>query len=214
MTEIIPTAEFNQLTILEILQRFWKPINLGTLGMTGHGCVNWYHQLVGKFHVYLHTKNQIYPSPLSWSIAKILQTLGYCYFRCFCTTGYDYQKRWYQLSGNFDVYLPPNNQIYPLSLSWNIAKTSQTCHFEYFGNVRARRAIAAQVCDDELCQFLLKQNGYLLCAWRQPEHLNLHNCYFCVMLQKQILVGRSKNFHLKVRLQSVYQFKSNDNRKH
>ena len=70
MTEIIPTAEFNQLTILEILQRFWKPINLGTLGMTGHGCVNWYHQLVGKFHVYLHAKNQIYPSPLSWSIAK------------------------------------------------------------------------------------------------------------------------------------------------
>ena len=113
MTEIIPTAEFNQLTILEILQRFWKPINLGTLGMTGHGCVNWYHQLVGKFHVYLHAKNQIYPSPLSWSIAKILQTLGYCYFRCFCTTGYDYQKRWYQLSGNFDVYLPPNNQIIP-----------------------------------------------------------------------------------------------------
>ena len=40
---------------------------------------NWKYQLVGNFDIFLHAKNQLHPSPLSWYIVKILQT----HFGCF-----------------------------------------------------------------------------------------------------------------------------------
>ena len=50
---------------------------MGTLGMSGNEHQKWWYQLAWNFNVYLHAKNQIYPVPLPWNVAKILQT---CYF--------------------------------------------------------------------------------------------------------------------------------------
>ena len=98
--------------------------------MTEHIHGNWWYKRVGKFHVYLHAKNQLHRSPLSWHIVKILQT----YFRCLSMPRYDHHKRCYQLVQNFDVYLYAKNQIYPSTLFWNIGKILLTLYIGYLGH--------------------------------------------------------------------------------
>ena len=66
--------------ILEILQRFCKPVILDPFGMTGHPHQNWKYHFVWKFQVHLHVKNQLHLSLLFWGIAKIFHT---CYFADF-----------------------------------------------------------------------------------------------------------------------------------
>ena len=64
---------------LEILQRHCKlRAILRTFGMLGYGHKNvGIRKLAGNFDVYLHAKNQVYPSLLSWNLAKIMWT---CFF--------------------------------------------------------------------------------------------------------------------------------------
>ena len=49
-------------------------------------------------------------------------------------SGYDHQKRRYQLIENFDVYLHVKNQIYLSPPFRDIAKLLQTWYFGYFGH--------------------------------------------------------------------------------
>ena len=49
----------------EIMQRSYKLVILGTLGMTGYDQYKRYYQLVENFDIYLHAKNDIYSSPVS-----------------------------------------------------------------------------------------------------------------------------------------------------
>ena len=56
----------------------YNSLTLSTLGMTSHTHQNWQYQSVGRFGVYLHAK--IYPSPVSWNIANIMQTYYFGYF--------------------------------------------------------------------------------------------------------------------------------------
>ena len=52
-------------SMIEILQRFYKLVILGTLGMTRYGNQQWYYQLEENFDAHLHAKSETYPSPLS-----------------------------------------------------------------------------------------------------------------------------------------------------
>ena len=58
--------------------------------------------------VYLHVKNQLHASLLSWDIAEILQT---CYFGYFGHAWPSPSRRWYLLQGNFDAYLHAKKKI-------------------------------------------------------------------------------------------------------
>ena len=49
--------------------------------------------------------------------------------------GYGHLKQWNQLLENYDVHFHAKNQIYPSTLSRNIAKILQTCYFVYMGHV-------------------------------------------------------------------------------
>ena len=63
---------------LEIFQRFCKLVILDTLGINGHTHQNWQCHLAGMFQVYMHVKNQLHTSLVSWDIAaKLFQA---CYF--------------------------------------------------------------------------------------------------------------------------------------
>ena len=78
--------------------------------------------------VYLHVKNQLHASNLSWDIAEILQTCCFGYF------GHAWPwppKRCYLLQGNFDAYLHAKKNICHLFL----VKILQTCYFGYFKHV-------------------------------------------------------------------------------
>ena len=65
---------------LNILQKYYKFGMLGTLGILGYDHQKWWSYCLENFDVYLHGKNEFYPSPHSWNIAKILQTCYYGYF--------------------------------------------------------------------------------------------------------------------------------------
>ena len=60
---------------LEILQRYYKLIILGTLGKLGHTHQKQWHQLVGNSYNYLQTENQLDPSKFFTDITlyRILQ---------------------------------------------------------------------------------------------------------------------------------------------
>ena len=47
--------------MIEILQRFYKLVILGTLGMTRYGNQQWYYQLEENFDAHLHAKSETYP---------------------------------------------------------------------------------------------------------------------------------------------------------
>ena len=65
---------------LEMLQRLYKIVILGTLGMPGHTYQNWQYQPVGKFRVYFNAKiNFISPFPFE-ILQQILQTRYFGYF--------------------------------------------------------------------------------------------------------------------------------------
>ena len=118
---------FKSLTNPKILQRFYKIVILGTLGMIGHAHKNRQCQLVEKFDVYLHAKNQLsIPSFLRY--CKDIANLFWVHWTCLAiaTRGCYIE--------NFDVYIHAKYQIFPSPLSWNIAKVLQTCYFGYFGN--------------------------------------------------------------------------------
>ena len=51
-----------------ILQRYCERIILGTLGMPAYTHPKWYHQVVENLNVYLHIKNKLHHSFLSWDI--------------------------------------------------------------------------------------------------------------------------------------------------
>ena len=61
---------------LEILQRYYKLIILGTLGMFGHTHQKQWHQQVENFYVYLQTKSQLDPSMFFTDITlyRVLQS--------------------------------------------------------------------------------------------------------------------------------------------
>ena len=61
---------------LEILQRYYELIILGTLGKLDHTHQKQWHKLVGNFYVYLQTKNQLDPSMFLTDITlyRILQS--------------------------------------------------------------------------------------------------------------------------------------------
>ena len=59
---------------LEMLQTFCKLVILSTSGETGHTHQYWYYQLSERF-VYLHAKNQLHVSLLSWDITKYCKEL-------------------------------------------------------------------------------------------------------------------------------------------
>lgn len=52
--------------------------------------------------------------------------------------GYGHLKQWNQLLENYDVHFHAKNQIYPSTLSRNIAKILQTYYFWYFGHAWPR----------------------------------------------------------------------------
>ena len=54
-----------------LLQRYCKPVVLGTLSMPGYAHHKWYHHLVENFYVYLQAKNQLRPACFYRDIAKI-----------------------------------------------------------------------------------------------------------------------------------------------
>ena len=79
---IICMQKINFIThfIHEILQRYCILVILSTLGMPGNGHQTQWYQLVGKFNVCLHVKNQLHPSLNSRDIARIWQTFYFSYF--------------------------------------------------------------------------------------------------------------------------------------
>ena len=69
---------------LKLLQRCYKVVVLGALGMPSHAKPKWYYQFLEKFCVYLQAKNQFHSPCFSGNTAKIckpiLGTLGVsCY---------------------------------------------------------------------------------------------------------------------------------------
>ena len=54
--------------------------------------------------------------------------------------GHTYKKLWYQILGNFHVYLNANNQLYPLFFYLDI-KMLQSCYFGYFGHVWSQQPV-------------------------------------------------------------------------
>ena len=65
---------------LEILQRYYKVVVLGALGMPGHAHPKWYYQFVENFCIYLQVKNQFHNPCFSGDTIKtcklILGALG------------------------------------------------------------------------------------------------------------------------------------------
>ena len=84
------------MTILEILQRFCALVILGPLAwlaiLTKTDIIKWESSMFTCMQ-----KNKLYPSPLSWDMAKILQT---CYFCNLSMPGHGHQKRRYQVVEN------------------------------------------------------------------------------------------------------------------
>ena len=66
--------------LLEILQRYYKVVVLGALGMPGHAHPKWYYQFVENFCIYLQVKNQFHNPCFSGDTIKtcklILGALG------------------------------------------------------------------------------------------------------------------------------------------
>ena len=60
---------------LEILQRCYKVVALGALGMPGHALPKWYYQSVENFCVYLQVKNQFHSPCFSGDTAKIYKLI-------------------------------------------------------------------------------------------------------------------------------------------
>ena len=81
---------------------------------------------------------------LRFEILQRYCTLNFKYFRhawsrlsnMMGISGYDHQKRRYQLIENSDVYLHAKNQIYLSPASRDIAKLLQTWYFGYFGHAQ------------------------------------------------------------------------------
>ena len=101
---------------LDILQRCYKLVVLGTLGMPGHAHPNWYYQLVENFRVYLQAKNQLHSPHFSGDIAKICKLI----FGTLGMPDYTNPKWWYQLVQDFDVHLHAKKAFYHSPLSWDI----------------------------------------------------------------------------------------------
>ena len=66
--------------LLEILQRYYKVVVLGALGMPSHAHSKWYYQFIENICVYLQVKNQFHSPCFFRDTAKIckliLGTLG------------------------------------------------------------------------------------------------------------------------------------------
>ena len=66
---------FNLHVFLDILQKYFKPVVLGTLGMFGYVYPKWYYHLIENFHVYLQAKNQLHHSCFYGYIAKVCKLI-------------------------------------------------------------------------------------------------------------------------------------------
>ena len=71
---------------LKILWRFCKLAILGTLQMIGLVQRNCWHQLLEKFGVYLHAKNQLHPSFLPWDLQTFIKLLFWVSWECLGVT--------------------------------------------------------------------------------------------------------------------------------
>ena len=116
------------MTILEIFQRFCALVILGPLAwlaiLTKTDIIKWESSMFTCMQ-----KNKLYPSPLSWDMAKILQT---CYFCNLSMPGHGHKKRRYQVVENVVFIFMQKIKFIP-HLFWNIAKTLQT-YLTYFGH--------------------------------------------------------------------------------
>ena len=70
-----------------MLQRSYKLVVLGTLGMRGYAHLKWYYKFVENICVYLQSENQFSHPMLFWTYCKNIQTyFGYFRHTCLFTT--------------------------------------------------------------------------------------------------------------------------------
>ena len=88
---------------LEILQRYCILVILSTLDIVEPYPLDMINNInLQKILMLICTKNQFYPSLLSWDIAKIFQTSYFEHFRCDWSCS---PKLMHHLAVKFDVYL-------------------------------------------------------------------------------------------------------------
>ena len=88
--------------MIKTLQRIYRLVILGALGMAGYGNQQWYYQLIENFDAHYSCKKSNLSLTSFLKYCKIVPT---CYYWHFGHVRFTHQKQQYQLVGNLDVYL-------------------------------------------------------------------------------------------------------------